>query len=60
MITLKFLRMVLKERYDLVVGEVTLREIKRKLVDGADKVVVLGRNLKTGNRKKIVFCLSLV
>jgi actin-like ATPase involved in cell morphogenesis len=57
MITLKKLDKVLKESYQMVVGDITIREIKKKLVK-IPKIKVKGRSLITGRKKSVNIGIS--
>jgi actin-like ATPase involved in cell morphogenesis len=51
---MKNLRLMLKDRYKLAVGELTLEELKRKIVKiSKTKVKISGRSYETGKKKTI-------
>jgi actin-like ATPase involved in cell morphogenesis len=59
MIRLKELRQILKNKYGLVVGEQTLRELKRKIAKTPTaKIKVSGRSYKTGKRKTVMVAIK--
>lgn len=51
---MKNLRLILKNKYNLAVGEFSLEDLKRKIVKiSKTKIKVSGRSYKTGRKKTI-------
>lgn len=51
---MKNLRLILKNKYNLAIGELSLRELKRKIVKiSKTKIKVSGRSFKSGRKKTI-------
>lgn len=56
MIDVDKLRLAIKNKYNLAVGELTLAELKRKVTKVSKaKIKVSGRSYKTGKRKTASF-----
>jgi len=54
MITIGTIDRVLREKYKLVLGELSKRELKERLISGThDCIKVRGRSCKTGKKKVV-------
>ncbi|OGX34633.1 MAG: hypothetical protein A3C36_07765 [Omnitrophica WOR_2 bacterium RIFCSPHIGHO2_02_FULL_52_10] len=54
MMTLKSFEQYLKNKYELAVGEITLRELKEKVLKiSKSKIKISGRSYETGRKKTI-------